>query len=101
MPSAPILPLGPVVTPAADRADNVERARDEFIRTIVDMPLGVRVISILGLGLRFGIVVARSVPIVLPVLFVIRQAMGLSFDRVTFGALIIALGFRSITRSSL
>lgn len=50
------------------------------------------VVSFVTLGLRMGIVVALSVPIVLAVVFVIMQVMGLNFDRITLGALIIALG---------
>lgn len=81
------LPLGVVVTQASDQADIVEHACVDFMQSFFEAPLRVRVISFLRLVPRFGIV--------------IRQAMDLNFDRVTFGALIIALGFRSMTRSSL
>lgn len=86
------LPLGIEVTQASDQADIVEHAFDEFIHTFIEALVIVLVVSFVTLGLRTGIVVALSVPIVLAVVFVIMQAMGLNFDRITLGALIIALG---------
>jgi multidrug efflux pump len=86
------LPLGVEVTQASDQADIVEHAFDEFIHTFVEALVIVLVVSFVTLGIRTGIVVALSVPIVLAVVFVIMQLMGLNFDRITLGALIIALG---------
>jgi multidrug efflux pump subunit AcrB len=86
------LPLGVEVTQASDQADIVEHAFDEFIHTFIEALVIVLVVSFVTLGLRTGIVVALSVPIVLAVVFVIMQLMGLNFDRITLGALIIALG---------
>jgi multidrug efflux pump subunit AcrB len=86
------LPLGVEVTQSSDQADIVEEAFSEFIVTFIEALVIVLVVSFVTLGLRTGIVVALSVPIVLAVVFVIMQAMGLNFDRITLGALIIALG---------
>jgi multidrug efflux pump subunit AcrB len=86
------LPIGVEVTQASDQADIVEHAFDEFIVTFLEALVIVLVVSFVTLGLRTGIVVALSVPIVLAVVFVIMQVMGLNFDRITLGALIIALG---------
>ena len=86
------LPLGVEVTQASDQADIVEDAFDEFIVTFLEALVIVLAVSFVTLGLRTGIVVALSVPIVLAVVFVIMQVMGLNFDRITLGALIIALG---------
>lgn len=86
------LPLGVEVTQSADQADIVEHAFDEFIHTFLEALAIVLFVSFVTLGLRTGIVVALSVPIVLAVVFVIMQGMGLNFDRITLGALIIALG---------
>jgi multidrug efflux pump subunit AcrB len=86
------LPLGVEVTQASDQAEIVEEAFGEFIVTFIEALVIVLVVSFVTLGLRTGIVVALSVPIVLAVVFVIMQAMGLNFDRITLGALIIALG---------
>ena len=49
-------------------------------------------VSFLTLGLRTGIVVALSVPLVLAIVFIVMYAAGLDLHRITLGALIIALG---------
>lgn len=86
------LPLGVEVSQASDQADIVDHAFEEFIHTFIEALVIVLVVSFVTLGFRTGIVVALSVPIVLAVVFVVMQAMGLNFDRITLGALIIALG---------
>jgi multidrug efflux pump subunit AcrB len=52
----------------------------------------VMVVSLLSLGWRVGIVVAAAVPITLAAVFVVMAATGRVFDRITLGALILALG---------
>ena len=86
------LPLGVEVTQVSDQADIVTHAFDEFIKTFIEALVIVLVVSFVTLGWRTGIVVALSVPIVLAVVFVVMQALGMNFDRITLGALIIALG---------
>ncbi len=86
------LPLGVEVTQASDQADIVTHAFDEFIKTFIEALVIVLVVSFVTLGWRTGIVVALSVPIVLAVVFVVMQAWGMNFDRITLGAMIIALG---------
>lgn len=86
------LPLGITITQVADQSDVVSHAFEEFLHTFVEALVIVLIVSFVTLGIRTGIVVALSVPIVLAVVFVIMQAMGLNFDRITLGALIIALG---------
>ena len=49
-------------------------------------------VSFVSLGLRAGIVVALSIPLVLVIVFVAMEAMGISLQRISLGALIIALG---------
>src|SRR5690606_25403366 len=48
--------------------------------------------SFLTLGLRTGIVVALSVPLVLAIVFIVMYLTGLDLHRITLGALIISLG---------
>jgi multidrug efflux pump subunit AcrB len=86
------LPLGVEVIQTSDQADIVEHAFEEFIHAFLEALAIVLAVSFVTLGVRTGIVVALSVPIVLAAVFVIMQAMGLNFDRITLGALIIALG---------
>ena len=49
-------------------------------------------VSLLSLGWRVGIVVAAAVPLTLAAVFVIMLDTGRVFDRITLGALILALG---------
>ena len=57
------------------------------------MALGVvLLVSLVSLGWRVGIVVAAAVPLTLAVVFVIMLDTGRFFDRITLGALILALG---------
>ncbi|NBE08189.1 efflux RND transporter permease subunit [Paragemmobacter ruber] len=86
------LPLGVEVIQTADQADIVTHAFDEFLKTFLEALVIVLVVSFVTLGWRTGIVVALSVPIVLAIVFVVMQVWGMNFDRITLGALIIALG---------
>src|SRR5678810_620406 len=52
----------------------------------------VLVISFLNLGLRAGLVVATSIPLVLAIVFIVMQICGIDLQRISLGALIIALG---------
>ncbi len=57
------------------------------------MALGVVLfVSLVSLGWRVGIVVALAVPLTLGVVFIIMLDTGRFFDRITLGALILALG---------
>ncbi len=86
------LPVGIDISQVADQAHVVEDAFKEFIKAFAEALVIVLFVSFVTLGLRTGIVVALSVPIVLAIVFVIMQVMGMNFDRITLGALIIALG---------
>ena len=49
-------------------------------------------VSFLSLGLRAGIVVAFSIPLVLAMTFIGMEYFGIALQRISLGALIIALG---------
>lgn len=70
----------------------VEESVGEFTRSFVEALIIVLVVSFLSLGLRTGIVVALSVPSVLAISLVVMNAMGMDLDRISLGALILALG---------
>ncbi len=86
------LPVGIDVEQIADQPKVVESAVGEFTHSFVEALVIVLIVSFLSLGLRTGIVVAISVPLVLAIVFIIMNAMGLDLQRITLGALIIALG---------
>src|SRR6201987_318301 len=86
------LPLGITLSKVTDQAVNITEAVDEFMLKFF-VALGVvLVVSLLSLGWRVGIVVAAAVPLTLAAVFVIMLGTGRVFDRVTLGALILALG---------
>lgn len=86
------LPLGVELTQVAFQPHVVEESVSEFLRAFFEALAIVLAVSFLSLGFRTGIVVALSVPLVLAICFVTMNIMGMNFDRITLGALIIALG---------
>ena len=86
------LPRGVTIARIADQPQVVDKAVGEFTRSFVEALAIVLAVSFLSLGLRAGFVVATSVPLVLAIVFVAMAALGLDLQRVTLGALIIALG---------
>ena len=86
------LPVGIEITQVADQPHIVGELVSEFLKTFVEALGIVLLVSFLTLGLRTGIVVALSVPLVLAIVFIVMYAGGLDLHRITLGALIIALG---------
>jgi multidrug efflux pump subunit AcrB len=86
------LPLGMTLDKVSDQAVNIDAAVGEFMLKFA-MALGVVLfVSLVSLGWRVGIVVALAVPLTLAVVFLIMLETGRFFDRITLGALILALG---------
>lgn len=86
------LPLGMSLEKVTDQAVNIAASVDEFMIKFA-MALGVvLLVSLLSLGWRVGIVVAAAIPITLAAVFFIMLETGRFFDRITLGALILALG---------
>jgi len=86
------LPIGMSFTKVTDQAVNIKEAVGEFMLKFF-VALGVvMIVSILSLGWRVGIVVAAAVPLTLAAVLVIMMSTGRDFDRITLGALILALG---------
>jgi multidrug efflux pump subunit AcrB len=89
---AQTLPLGMTLAKVSDQAVNIDAAVGEFMLKFA-MALGVVLfVSLVSLGWRVGIVVALAVPLTLAVVFLIMLESGRFFDRITLGALILALG---------
>jgi multidrug efflux pump subunit AcrB len=86
------LPAGLSFTKISDQAVNVTEAVDEFMLKFF-VALGViMIVSLVSLGWRVGIVVAAAVPLTLAAVFVVMLITDRVFDRITLGALIVALG---------
>ena len=86
------IPLGVEIEQIADQPKVVADSVGEFLTSFAEALAIVLVVSFISLGWRTGIVVALSVPLVLAVVFVVMQSLGMNLDRITLGALIIALG---------
>jgi multidrug efflux pump subunit AcrB len=86
------LPAGVLLEQYADQPRVVDASVWEFERSFLEALAIVLAVSLVALGLRVGVVVAVSVPLVLGIVAIIMQLMGWALDRISLGALIIALG---------
>ena len=86
------LPVGVQIEPVADQPVVVADSVWEFERSFLEALAIVLAVSFLFLGWRTGIVVAASVPLVLGLVATVMFLAGWNLDRITLGALIIALG---------
>ena len=86
------LPIGVGVHLVADQPVVVEHAVSGFTKALFEAVVIVLAISFLSLGLRAGLVVAIAIPLVLAITFVVMAYAGISLQRISLGALIIALG---------
>ena len=86
------LPVGIEPTLIADQPVTVEHAVDDFMEALWEAVAIVLGVSLLSLGLRAGAVVALSIPLVLAAVFVVMEFLGIDLQRISLGALIIALG---------
>ncbi len=86
------LPIGIAVHQVADQPHVVDEAVNGFIKALAEAVGIVLVVSFISLGMRAGLVVTITIPLVLAITFVIIQYLGFTLQRVSLGALIIALG---------
>lgn len=86
------MPLGMTFTKVTDQSANIRESYDEFMLKFFVALVVVVAVSVLSLGWRVGIVVAAAVPLTLAAVFIIMLISGRDFDRITLGALILALG---------
>ena len=85
-------PIGLGVHLVADQPVVVEHAVSGFTEALFEAVIIVLGISFLSLGFRAGLVVAIAIPLVLAITFVVMAYAGISLQRISLGALIIALG---------
>jgi multidrug efflux pump subunit AcrB len=86
------LPVGVGVHVVSDQAQVVEKAIGGFTSALFEAVIIVLVVSFISLGMRAGLVVACSIPLVLALVFVFMEYSGITMQRISLGALIIALG---------
>ena len=86
------LPVGLELGQIADQPDVVTKYVGEFLEALGEALLIVLAVSFLSLGWRAGLVVALTIPLVLGATFLTMSLMGIDLQRISLGALIIALG---------
>ena len=86
------LPAGITLYRVADQPRAVHESVNEFVRSLAEAVIIVLAVSLLSLGLRTGIVVAISIPVVLAITFLMMDAFGIGLHKISLGALILALG---------
>ena len=86
------LPLGLEIHQVSDQPQVVAESIDDFVDTLREAVIIVLAVSFLSLGLRTGVVVACCIPLVLTGVFLFMYGAGIDLQKVSLGALIIALG---------
>ena len=86
------LPHGIEMVKVADQSAVVSDAVSGFIRVLIEAVAIVLAVSFVSLGLRAGLVVAAAIPLVLAMTFTGMMLAGIGLQRISLGALIIALG---------
>ena len=86
------LPLGVDVHVVANQPEVVEGSIELFQSSLSEAIIIVLAVSFLSLGVRTGMVVALSIPLVLVITFFAMKIFGIDLQRISLGALVIALG---------
>jgi len=86
------LPVGVEIHAVSDQPAVVHDSVHEFSKSLFEAIVIVLAVSFVSLGFRTGIVVALSIPLVLAMTFLAMYAFGIDLQRISLGALIIALG---------
>jgi multidrug efflux pump len=89
---APTLPLGVETVRFNDQSQVVVKDVAEFQEAFLEALAIVLLVSFVSLGWRTGLVVAISVPLVLAGVLVGMKLLGIDLQRISLGAMIIALG---------
>ncbi len=86
------LPLGMELAKVADQPQAVRAGVGEFVRVLTEAVAIVLLVCFLSLGLRTGLVVALSIPLVLAMTFASMYYFGIGLHKISLGALVLALG---------
>jgi len=86
------LPVGVEVDAVASMPEAVQRSINVFVRSLAEAVAIVLVVSLVSLGLRTGLVVAVSIPLVLATTFLVMNVLGIGLHKISLGALVLSLG---------
>ena len=86
------LPLGVNIGEAASQPDAVKRSIKTFVQSLAEAVIVVLLVTFISLGVRTGMVVAISIPLVLAATFLAMNLFNVGLHKVSLGALVLALG---------
>ncbi|WP_323000950.1 efflux RND transporter permease subunit [Denitromonas sp.] len=86
------LPVGVELARVADQPRAVQRSVNEFVKALAEAVIIVLVVSLVSLGLRTGIVVVVTIPVVLAITFLCMREFDIGLHKISLGALILSLG---------
>ena len=85
------LPIGIEPILVADQAVTVKSAIGEFMTSLWQAIAIILAVSFISLGVRPGLVIALSIPLTLAIVFSVMELASIDMQRISLGALIIAL----------
>jgi len=86
------LPVGVEIVQVASMPAAVQRSVNQFVSSLAEAVLIVLAVSLVSLGLRTGLVVAVSIPLVLAATFLGMWMLDIGLHKISLGALILSLG---------
>lgn len=85
-------PIGIDLVQVSDQPEIVRESIHGFTSALLEAVIIVLAVSFVSLGMRAGLVVALSIPLVMAIVFIFLDFLGISLQRISLGALVIALG---------
>ncbi len=86
------LPAGMQLRKVSDQPRAVEESVGEFVQVLSEAVVIVLLVSFFSLGLRTGLVVGVTIPLVLAMTFFVMHYFGIGLHKISLGALVLALG---------
>ncbi|UVE16723.1 efflux RND transporter permease subunit [Pseudomonas sp. LS44] len=86
------LPAGMQLRKVSDQPAAVKTGVGEFVRVLAEALIIVLLVSFFSLGLRTGLVVALSIPLVLAMTFAAMYYFNIGLHKISLGALVLSLG---------
>jgi len=86
------LPAGMQLRKVSDQPAAVKTSVGEFVQVLIEALVIVLLVSFFSLGVRTGLVVAFSIPLVLAMTFATMHYLNIGLHKISLGALVLALG---------
>ncbi|PZS48633.1 efflux RND transporter permease subunit [Stenotrophomonas maltophilia] len=86
------LPAGMQLRKVSDQPQSVEESVGEFVQVLTEAVVIVLLVSFFSLGLRTGLVVGVTIPLVLAMTFFVMHHFDIGLHKISLGALVLALG---------